>query len=647
MCGIAGIATWVSGCSVSKIAEKMTSPIFHRGPDDFGVWEDSRYGVAFGHRRLAILDLTPHGHQPMVSPSGRYTIAYNGEIYNFLEIKAELIDSGFSVAWKGGSDTEVLLAAVECWGLELTLQRLVGMFAFALWDSEKQSIVLARDRVGEKPLYYGLVGDKFVFASELKAIQSVFKDELEIDRSALSQFVRFGYVPAPKSIYNGISKLKPGHYISIHSSSELPSPCSYWNINTAEQQELTRQLTTASEESVVKLTNEKLLGAIKCQMVSDVPIGAFLSGGIDSSLVVSLMQAQSFNKIKTYTIGFEEKNFDEAPYARAISNHLGTEHTELYVGAKDALKVIPDLPAIYDEPFADSSQIPTVLVSRLTKEHVTVALSGDGGDELFAGYPRYKVTSELWRRMALMPLPLRRLAAHSLRALSSKSWDGVCSFFPTEVRKKVNGRRIYRMSELLTSERLADMYTGLMSQWQRVDNLVLGADCLMQDMSPWEEGADSIEEMRRWDFGQYLPDDLLVKVDRAAMSASLETRAPLLDHRVVELAFALPTHHLIKNGVGKWPLREVLKQYVPSSFFERPKAGFSVPLAEWLRGELREWAEELLDERKLESQGYFDTKKIRLIWSQHLQQTYDRSLHLWNILMFQAWLEKQSSAHVG
>ncbi|PWE47449.1 asparagine synthase (glutamine-hydrolyzing) [Pseudomonas prosekii] len=647
MCGIAGIATWNTGCSVGQIAEKMTSPIFHRGPDDFGVWADDRFGVAFGHRRLAILDLSPLGHQPMISPSGRYTIAYNGEIYNFFAIKEELVDSGCLVSWKGESDTEVLLAAIEFWGVKKTLERLVGMFAFALWDSDTQSIILARDRAGEKPLYYGYVGSKFVFASELKAINSVFKDQMNIDREALSQFVRFGYVPAPKSIYEGISKLEPGHYVSIDSSTSKASPHSYWTIDTTEQRNLGLKLKTASDVDVVKLTNDRLLEAIKGQMVSDVPIGAFLSGGIDSSLVVSLMQAQSISKIKTYTIGFEEKNFDEAPYARAISKHLGTEHTELYVGARDALQVIPDLPAIYDEPFADSSQIPTVLVSRLTKAHVTVALSGDGGDELFAGYPRYKVTSDLWRRMESLPLPLRRMAAMSLRSLSAKRWDSVCSLLPVATRKKINGRRIYRMSELLASECLADMYTGLMSQWQRVDNLVLGIDCLAETTAPWTVGADSIEEMRRWDFRQYLSDDLLVKVDRAAMSASLETRAPLLDHRVVELAFALPTHHLIKNGVGKWPLREVLKQYVPPAFFERPKAGFSVPLADWLRGELRDWAESLLDAGKLQDQGYFDTSKIRLIWAQHLQGTYDRSLHLWNILMFQAWLEKQSSIDIG
>ncbi|MGX9380324.1 asparagine synthase (glutamine-hydrolyzing) [Pseudomonas sp. JQ36] len=647
MCGIAGIATWNAGYSVGQIAEKMTSPIFHRGPDDFGVWADDQFGVAFGHRRLAILDLSPLGHQPMISPSGRYTIAYNGEIYNFLAIKQELIDSNCYVEWRGESDTEVLLAAIEFWGVEQTLKRLVGMFAFALWDRETGSIILARDRAGEKPLYYGYVGNRFVFASELKSINLVFKDELKIDRSALCEFVRFGYVPAPKSIYEGISKLEPGHFVSIESLGSSLFPRGYWTIDTAEQRDLSLRLKTASDADVVKLTNERLLQAIKGQMVSDVPIGAFLSGGIDSSLVVSLMQAQSVKKIKTYTIGFEEKSFDEAPYARAISKHLGTDHTELYVGAKDALKVIPDLPAIYDEPFADSSQIPTVLVSRLTKAHVTVALSGDGGDELFAGYPRYKVTSDLWHKMESIPLPMRRMAGSALRLLSAKSWDSVCSVLPGAARKKINGRRIYRMSELVASERLADMYTGLMSQWQRVDNLVLGIDSLNEPAPLWASGADSIEEMRRWDFNQYLSDDLLVKVDRAAMSASLETRAPLLDHRVVELAFALPTHHLIKNGTGKWPLREVLKQYVPSTFFERPKAGFSVPLAQWLRGELREWAESLLDAEKLRDQGYFDTNKIRLIWSQHLQGTYDRSLHLWNILMFQAWLEKQSSIDIG
>ncbi|MCD5978828.1 asparagine synthase (glutamine-hydrolyzing) [Pseudomonas quasicaspiana] len=642
MCGIAGIATWKAGADVSLLAEKMTSPIFHRGPDDFGIWSDSQAGVAFGHRRLAILDLSPHGHQPMVSASGRYTIAYNGEIYNFKALKIELAACGWTMSWRGESDTEVLLAAIELWGIKEALRKVVGMFAFALWDRESSTVLLARDRVGEKPLYYGYVDGNFVFASELKAIHSVFKHSLKIDRISLSEFVRYGYVPAPSSIYSNIFKLKPGHFVVVGSSVDSAEAVPYWDIKSGDKKELGAELRSMSDKGIIELTSNTLMESVKGQMVSDVPIGAFLSGGIDSSLVVSLMQAQSARKIKTYTIGFEETEFDEAPYARAISNHLGTDHVELYVGAKDALQVIPDLPDIYDEPFADSSQLPTVLVSRLTKEHVTVALSGDGGDELFAGYPRYEVTANLWRKISSLPLPLRRAAAATLKTMSSRSWDKVCSILPAGTQKKINGRRIYRMSELFGSTSLSDMYTGLMSQWQRADNLVLGVDGTPQKTVDWYSGADFIEEMRRWDFNQYLPDDLLVKVDRAAMSASLETRAPLLDHRMVELAFAMPTHHLIKNGVRKWPLRAALEQHVPSTFFDRPKSGFSIPLAQWLRGELREWAGALLDHETLKSQGYFDADKVTQAWRQHLQGTYDRSLHLWNILMFQAWLERQS-----
>lgn len=494
--------------------------------------------------------------------------------------------------------------------------------------------------MGEKPLYYGIIGSRFVFSSELKAIKAAFGGNLRIDRNALAKFVRYGYVPAPDSIYEGIKKLKPAHYLTVDSLNSMQTPVSYWSLQS--KSALKAELSQVTDKEVVTIVGERLSAAVKSQMIADVPLGAFLSGGVDSSLIVSLMQAQSPSSINTYTIGFNEPKFDEAPYAKAIAKHLGTTHTEFYLSADDAVSIIPSLPDVYDEPFADSSQIPTILVSRMTKQHVSVALSGDGGDELFAGYPRYQITAGLWKRIKKLPLPARHIMAYSLRSLSSKGWDNVCSIFPSTVRAKVNGRRIYRMSELLASENLAQMYTGLMSQWQPTDDVVLGIDDRDRGIVTWESADDYIEEMRRWDVAQYLPDDLLVKVDRGAMSASLETRAPLLDHRVAELAFSLSSSQLIKNGVGKWPLRELLKQYVPTSFFDRPKAGFSIPLAEWLRGPLKGWAEDLLAEERIKREGYFDCQKIRTAWLQHQNGTYDRSLHLWNILMFQSWLDKNS-----
>lgn len=640
MCGIAGVVGWALDEQSDVAVGKMVDALMHRGPDDGAVWSDANSGVALGHRRLSIIELSKNGSQPMVSDDERFVIVFNGEIYNFNELRQKLIEAGAVRTWRGHSDTEVLLVAIQAWGVQATLENLVGMFAFAVWDKVTQSITLARDRMGEKPLYYGIVGNRFVFSSELKAIKAAFGGYLRINRRALAKFVRYGYVPAPESIYEGIKKLKPAHYLSVDSLSCVQAPVSYWSLPRSGA--LREELSQATDKEVVDIIGERISAAVTSQMISDVPLGGFLSGGIDSSLIVALMQSQSFASVNTYTIGFNEPEFDEAPYAKAIAKHLGTNHTEFYLSSKDAVSIIPSLPEIYDEPFADSSQLPTILVSRMTKQHVSVALSGDGGDELFAGYPRYQITADLWSRIEKLPLPARRIMACLLRSFSPKGWDNLCSVLPGTARAKMNGRRIFRMSELLASETLAQMYTGLMSQWQPTDNVVLGIDHHNQDLATWESAGDYIEEMRRWDVSQYLPDDLLVKVDRGAMSASLETRAPLLDHRVAELAFSLSSDQLIKNGVGKWPLRELLKRYVPISFFDRPKAGFSIPLAQWLRGPLREWAEDLLAEERIRREGYFDCQKIRLAWLQHQNGTYDRSLHLWNILMFQSWLDKNS-----
>lgn len=639
MCGIAGIVTWGETNNLGKQARRMISPLYHRGPDDFGVWEDNRTGVALGHRRLSILDLSSSGHQPMHSVSGRYVIAYNGEIYNFAQIREELIQQKLAPQWQGHSDTEVLLAAIDAWGLLETIKKTRGMFALALWDKKEKQLSLVRDRIGEKPLYYGNVNGQFVFASELKAIKAIADKGLQIDRDALVEYMRFGYIPSPLSIYKGIKKLTPGHVVTIHSISNAGTPQAYWSLDSEEQKQLRSERDKLSEKKLINLVHEQLTTAVGLQMHSDVPLGAFLSGGVDSSAIVSLMQAQSDKKIRTFTIGFNEKDFDEAPYAKAVAEHLGTEHTELYVTAQDAEAIVPEIPVIYDEPFADSSQIPTTLVSRLTRQHVTVSLSGDGGDELFAGYPRYQLTEALWNRVDGVPMPVRKTIAGMLKIVSAQGWDKVLCLLPKSKHQSINGRRLHRLAQLMTCSDIGEMYLRLMSQWQPEEQLVLGTNSYRKSDFDLFVQKSPIEAMRRWDVQQYLCDDLLVKVDRASMSASLESRAPLLDHKVVELAFSLPERALINNGVGKWVLRRVLDRYVPGELIERPKVGFSVPLGDWLKGPLRDWAEALLSPQLLIRQGLLDEKQVSFMWQQHLSGQYDRSTYLWNILMFQSWYD--------
>ncbi len=575
----------------------------------------------------------------MTSVSGRYVVVFNGEIYNFEEIRAELQAGGAAPAWRGHSDTEVLLAAVEAWGFPVALTRFVGMFAIALWDREARTLTLARDRIGEKPIYYGLVEQTFCFASEIKAIHALFGNKLDIDRHVLSIFMQFGYIPSPHCIYRRLQKLPPGHYVQVGPNCSVGIPTPFWQLNNSTQTELTTRLASANDVELVDLLHNRLKVAVGLQMVSDVPLGAFLSGGIDSSAVVALMQSQSTRRVKTYTIGFEEKDFDEAPYAKAVAQHLGTEHTELYVSAADAAAVIPELPRIYDEPFADSSQIPTTLVSRLTRRHVTVSLSGDGGDELFAGYPRYTIAAVLWQRISVLPMRVRAAAAAVLRSGSAQAWDRALAILPRAGFHGINGRRVHRLAQLLLCRSLAEMYVRLISQWQPEEELVLGERRSVNDGLSWPAQGSNVEQMRRWDVGQYLPDDLLVKVDRAAMSTSLESRAPFLDHRVVEFAFALPDSMLVRQGHGKWILRQVLDRYVPRKLIERPKAGFAVPLASWLRGPLRTWAQHLLNPARLEAEGLLNARMVSQLWVQHQQGRFDRSAYLWNVITFQAWLE--------
>lgn len=565
----------------------------------------------------------------MSSACDRYVIAFNGEIYNHVVLRCQLEGAGLAPAWRGHSDTETLLACFSAWGLEKTLQATVGMFAIALWDRQEKTLTLARDRVGEKPLYWGWQDGVLLFGSELKALKAHPAFKAEIDRNALTLFLRYSYIPAPYSIYKGIDKLKAGHYVNIRldggSAFSMEPPKAYWHMNTAIEAGLANPF-TGSDQQAVDVLEQQLMQSVGSQMLADVPLGAFLSGGIDSSTIVALMQQQSSKPVRTFTIGFEDAGYNEAEHARAVSSHLGTEHTELYVRPEDALAVIPRLPYIYCEPFADSSQIPTFLVSQLAKQHVTVALSGDAGDELFAGYNPYQFAPRLWQRISTLPLPLRRLAARTLSGLP--------------VPEKLD-----KLLDVLDASSREDFYRSLVSHWKHPEQLVIGAHepaTLLNTPDAWP-ATDCFEHwMMAMDAQTYMTDDILVKVDRAAMANSLETRVPMLDHRVVELAWRMPLRLKIRDGKSKWLLREVLYRHVPREMIERPKKGFSIPLATWLRGSLREWAESLLDSQRLHRESFFEAAPIRRKWQEHLSGKRDHSRLLWSVLMFQAWLDEQS-----
>jgi len=644
MCGIAGIMD----CSTTELAShvrNMVASIRYRGPDDFGVWCDERVGIGLGHARLSILDLSPEGHQPMSSASGRYVIVFNGEIYNFSELRSELERVGQT--FRGHSDTEVMLAAFEEWGIEKALSRFVGMFAFALWDRGDRALTLARDRMGEKPLYYGWQGNTFLFGSELKALKAHPAFLGEIDRDALALMLRHNYIPSPYSIYKGIRKLPPGSYLSFQMGKRESKPVPYWSAReTAERGQA--QLFFGSEADAVLALEAQLLETIGSQMIADVPLGAFLSGGVDSSTVVALMQAQSSRPVKTFTIGFHEKGYDEAQYAKSVARHLGTEHTELYVMPREAMNVIPRLPTIYDEPFSDSSQIPTFLVSELARQHVTVSLSGDGGDELFGGYNRYFWATNIWRRIGWAPKPLRAALAGTLTALPPTTWNsvfrGLACVVPTAWRYANPGDKLHKVAEILAVGTPEEIYLDLVSHWKEPAAVVRGAQeppTVLTDAGQWTDLPDFEQRMMYLDQMTYLPDDILTKVDRAAMGVSLETRVPFLDHRLVEFAWSLPLSLKIREGQGKWLLRQVLYRHVPKQLMDRPKMGFGVPIDVWLRGPLRAWAEELLDEARLQREGYFTPSPIRMKWAEHLSGTRNWSYYLWDVLMFQAWLSAQ------
>jgi len=650
MCGLTGFlassAAWPD--NAIDLAHRMADTLAHRGPDDAGVWVDAGAGIALAHRRLSIVDLSPAGHQPMISAGGRYVIAFNGEIYNHLELRHELVTSGAAPAWCGHSDTETLLAALDVWGIEATLKRCVGMFAFALWDRERRLLTLARDRLGEKPLYYGWQDGTFLFASELKAFKVHPAFLGEVDRDVLTLYLRYNYVPAPYAIYRGVFKLPAGAYATL-AATDLPGVAprltSYWHVMDAVARPVYEDLDDAT---ALRDLEAGLRRSIEGQMVSDVPLGAFLSGGIDSSVVVAMMQAQSNRPVKTFTIGFHEKAYNEAEHARAVATHLGCEHTELYVTPEQAMAVIPGLPDLYDEPFADSSQIPTVLIAQLARQQVTVSLSGDGGDELFGGYNRYFWAARIWQRLGSTPHVLRAGVAKMVMGLSPAAWnrlfDVVGFVLPARFRYANPGDKLHKLAEMLAARSPEEVYLYLISQWKQPADLVPGAtepSTVLTDRRNCAPLGHFESRMMYLDQISYLPDDILVKVDRAAMGVSLETRMPLLDHRLVEFAWQLPMHMKIRDGQGKWLLRQLLYRYVPKELVDRPKMGFGIPLDAWLRGPLRDWAEVLLSAERLVQEGYFNPEPIREKWQEHLSGRRNCAYHIWTILMFQSWRERQ------
>lgn len=640
MCGIAGFIDFkkrTNNAGLFETTKKMTDSIVHRGPDDEGIWTDEQNGIALGFRRLAILDLSPTGAQPMKSDDGRFVIIFNGEIYNFLELREELEKKEYK--FKGHSDTEVMLAAFAEWGIEPTLKKLNGMFAIALWDKQRRELILMRDRIGKKPLYYGLIGDTFFFGSELKTFRAHPKFETEVNRNSLALYLKFGYVPSPHSIYKNIFKVSPGKLIKIAPEKrEISEQKTYWSVEDAAKAGIENQFET-TETEILKELEDLLIDATKRRMISDVPLGAFLSGGIDSSIVVALMQSISPNKVKTFSIGFKQGEYNEAEHAKAVAEYLGTAHQELYVTPQETQAVIPNLGKIYDEPFSDSSQIPTLLVSELARQKVTVALSGDGGDEFFGGYGRYFRVNDLWNKLQKVPAPLRGILS-SVACLGSSFAELV---LPNEdTRRGSLGQKLNLLSELMPSAEPESLYTNFIATWQYPEKVIANSNKIKPDsFSGFSNTLNPIQLMMLWDAKQYLPDDILVKVDRASMAVSLEVRSPLLDYRVAEFAWRVPFNMKIKNGDGKYLLKELLYKYVPREIVERPKMGFDVPIDEWLRGSLKDWAENLIDEKRLKNEGFFNPAPITKKWLEHQSGKRNNQQSLWTILMFQAWLEQK------
>ncbi len=649
MCGFAGLidpARDKPDAELSTVAARMADRLRHRGPDAGGTWADAEAGVGIGHRRLAIIDLSSEGHQPMVSASGRYVIAYNGEVYNFPDLRAELEGQGHT--FRGHSDTEVVLAAIEQWGIEAAVPRFIGMFAFALWDRETRRLVLARDRLGIKPLYYGRLGGVLLFGSELGALQAYPGFAAEVDRNALALYMLRNCVPAPYAIFRGVHKLAPATILTFDSAKPNAEPRSmtYWSLRDVVEDGVAHAPSNGADAA--DALHELLLDAVKKRLIADVPLGVFLSGGIDSSLVTALMQRVAEGPIRTFSVGVHNEAYNEAKDAAAVARHLGTQHTELYVSPDDALNVIPRLPDLFDEPFSDSSQVPTFLISQMARQHVTVCLSGDGGDKVFGGYNRYLWCPAIARRTGWLPRSFRTGLARLITSLPPTRWDalsaGLTPVLPPSFRQRNTGDKLYKMADVLAADDVAGMYRTLVGHWHDPESVLKGGRepaNLLTTPSAWAAVPDFVEQMMYLDAMTYLPDDILTKIDRASMGVSLEARVPYLDHRVVEAAWTLPLTMKVAAGRGKRILRELLERYVPRSLTERPKMGFAVPLHDWLRGPLREWAEELLDERRLREEGFFNPEPVREQWQQHLSGARNWPHHLWDVLMFQAWLAAQ------
>lgn len=640
MCGIAGFIDFKRETGSERLRDevrRMAEALSHRGPDMGDQWIDAEVGVALGFRRLAIIDLTPTGHQPMISSDGRFVVIYNGEAYNFADLRVELEAAGHE--FRGTSDTEVFLEGCVAWGVEAAVGRLIGMFAFALWDRREAKLWLGRDRVGIKPIYYSRQGSLFMFGSELKALRAKDGWQATVDRDALAAYLRFNYVPTPHSIYQNVSKLEPGTLLSLRPGEE-PSLTRYWDLATAASQP--RSL--IDEDEALDEGEALLRDAVKRRLVSDVPLGALLSGGVDSSTVTALMQVEGGHPVKSFTVGFEQAGFDEAGQAQAIAEHIGAEHHELYLSEARALELVPRLPEWYDEPFGDSSALPSWLVAQMAREHVTVALSGDGGDEVFLGYNRYHAAAAAWQGVRRIPDPLKRLAAKAISAVPTTGWDGVADLLPKSIRPRMAGDKAHKLGSILAEDDADGMYRRLVSHWNDPTDLV--ANAAEPTSAVWREAGkieDFSERMAFLDSKTYLPDDILTKVDRASMAVGLEVRVPLLDHRLIEFAWRLPKPMKLRGTSTKRLLRRILYRHVPKELVDRPKTGFAIPLDNWLRGPLRDWAEALIDEIRLKREGYIEPLPVRHAWSDHLAGRGNAGQAIWGVLMFQSWHERWMS----